>query len=190
MDKRYKGALKRISRRRTIFIVSVCLLLAAAAGLTAAWLTAQSAMMSNGFQKTEVTCKIEDHFDGQLKEDVCIRNTGSIDAYIRVALVPVWKDGENIVGIPASLSDANIVMGSEFNTKWVKGADGYYYCKSPVPDGKVTPVLIDSCTVKTQNGFQFELQIAAQAVQALPVSAVEQAWGCIVDSDGELEVPQ
>ncbi len=190
MNKRYKGALKRIGTKRTVFIMSVGLLLIAAAGLTAAWLTAQSALMTNGFQKTEVTCKIEENFDGQLKEDVCIRNTGNISAYIRVTLVPVWKDGENIAGIPASLSDANIVMGAGFNTQWVKGRDGYYYCTSPVPAGDVTPVLIDSCTVKTLNGYRFELQIAAQALQALPASAVEQVWGCTVDSDGKLEVPQ
>lgn len=190
MNRRYRGAMKRIGRKRTILVISVCLLLITAVGLTAAWLTAQSALMSNGFQKSQVTCNIEDDFNGTIKSDVRIRNTGSIDAYIRVALVPVWKDGENIVGLTASLEDANVVMGAGFNTAWVKGADGYYYCTTPVPDGEVTPVLIDSCTVKTKNGYRFELQIAAQALQALPATAVERVWGCIVRSDGKLEVPR
>lgn len=180
--------LRHIGRKKTVLIASVCLVLMAAAGLTVAWLTAQSALMSNGFQKAEVTCDIEETFDGQTKSDVCIRNTGTISAYIRAALVPVWKDGENIAGISASLSDCDITLGPDFSVQWAKGADGYYYCLLPVPAGDTTPVLIDSCTAPILSGYQFELQITAQAVQALPVTAVQQAWGCGTGTNGKLEV--
>ena len=182
------SALCHGGKKKTILIACTGLLLVAAAGMTVAWLTAQSALMTNNFQKTQVTCKIIENFDGQVKKDVCIRNTGDIPAYIRATLVPVWKDGENVVGIPASFEDCNLTMGS--NAQWISGKDGCYYCTSPVSPQGDTPVLIESCTVNTQNGYQFELQIVAQAVQALPAAAVKQAWGCDVGSDGKLEVEQ
>ncbi len=189
MRMKLAGAWRRLGKRRTVLIVSVCLVLAAAAGLTVAWLTAESALMTNGFQKSSVTCGIEEAFDGHVKSHVAIRNTGDITAYIRAALVPVWKDGGNVAGAAVSPSDYSITMGDGFGTEWVLGADGYYYCVSPVPAGETTPVLIESCTVSVNNGYAFELQIAAQAVQAAPASAVE-VWGCGVDDDGNLEVPQ
>lgn len=184
------NALRHGGKKKIILIACACFLLIAAAGTTVAWLTAQSALMTNNFQKTEVTCEIVENFDNHVKKDVSIRNTGDIPAFIRVTLVPVWKDGDNVVGIPASLEDCSLTMGSGFNAQWVLGKDGYYYCISPIPEGRDTPILIKNCTAETKDGYEFELQIAAQAVQALPAAAVEQAWGCGVGSDGKLEVEQ
>ncbi len=180
-------------KKLAIAFASAAILLIAAAGTTAAWLAAQSATLSNSFEAAEVTCDIDETFSGGVKSDVSIRNTGTMDAYIRVALIPVWKDGDSIAGEAASLGDCTIDWGDDGTAAWALGADGYYYCKLPVAAGGNTPVLIDKCTAAAHGGLRFELQICAQAVQALPVSAVMSVWGSAVTgvaTDGKLEVAE
>ena len=181
--------LKWPRRKRVVLaLVSVGVLLAIAAGSTLAWLGAQSATLSNTFDPAKITCDIDETFSGGVKSDVRIQNTGTIDAYIRVALTPVWKDGGNIAGAEASLDDCTIDWG---DMAWVRGTDGFHYCTVPIPAGGYTPILIDECTADTHDDYQFELQISAQAIQALPASAVTGVWDSAVTgvkTDGTLEV--
>ncbi len=192
---RYIGKKKKRARRIKILLVSAaaCAAIIIGTGTSVAWLGAQSDPISNEFSTAEVTCRISETFSDGLKSDVRIQNTGNMDAYIRTALTPVWKDGDNIAGMPASLSDCSITWNDSFGTIWVCGCDGYYYCKQPIGPGDYTPVLIDECTVSTSGDYRFELQISAQAVQALPVYVVTDIWDSAVttvNTDGTLEVAQ
>ncbi len=182
------NSLKRRRKKALFALAAIGLLAALAAGTTIAWLGAQSAPLVNTFGAAEVTCRVDESFTEGVKSNVSICNTGTMDAYIRVALIPVWKDGDNVAGKAASLADCTIVWG---DAAWVRGADGYYYCTVPTPAGRNTPVLINQCTVRTKNDYRFEMQISAQAIQALPVSAVTGIWGSTVTgvkADGTLEV--
>ncbi len=165
-------------------------LLLAAAGSTVAWLSAQSSTLSNAFDPAAITCETDESFSDGVKSDVSIRNTGTMDAYIRAALIPVWKDGDTIAGEAALLSDCTMDWGDAYGTQWKRGADGFYYCTVPVPAGANTPVLIDECTAASRGGYRFELQISAQAIQALPASVVTGVWSAVssVQADGTLEV--
>lgn len=170
--------------------IAVCLISITIGGMTIAWLTAESNTMENTFQVASVTCAIDETFDNEIKQDVRIQNTGTMDAYIRAALVPIWKDGSNIAGVAALTTDYDIDFGTAYGTDWVLGSDGYYYCKLPISPCAFTPELVDKCKVLTNNGYRFELQIAAQAVQALPTSTVVDIWNPVtsVNLDGTLEV--
>lgn len=191
MKMNIRRALKQLLRRKKLLIlIAASLVLTAAAGTTVAWLSAKSEDLSNTFTVAEVTCEITETFDGEEKSDVGVTNTGTMDAYIRAVLIPVWLDGDTIAGIPASLSDLTIDWGDGYGTEWVLGNDGYYYCTAPIPAGAATPILIDACTVRADGDYRLELQISAQAVQALPAIAVTGIWDAVtaVQADGTLEV--
>ena len=174
----------------------VCILACAAISGSLAWLISAPGPVVNEFIPGEVTIQVDETFDDghTTKQNVSIKNTGNVPAYIRVALVPAWVDDEgNIAAKPASLKlndDCNIAWGKDgsgYEADWFIGSDGFYYCKTVIEPGKSTPILIKSCTVKDgEHKYDFELQIIASAVQSLPTSTVETVWPEVVCTDGTL----
>ena len=174
----------------------VCILACAAVSGSLAWLTSTPGPVVNEFIPGEVTIQVDETFDDEhtTKQNVSIKNTGNVPAYIRVALVPAWVDDEgNIAAKPASLElndDCNIAWGKDgsgYEADWFIGSDGFYYCKTVIEPGASTPILIKSCTVKgEEHEYDFELQVIASAVQSLPTSTVETVWPVVVDPDGRL----
>ncbi|MDY5798528.1 MAG: hypothetical protein SPJ86_06785 [Eubacteriales bacterium] len=174
-----------------LIAVCVCILACAAVSGSLAWLISAPGPVVNEFIPGEVTIQVDETFNGTTKQNVRIKNTGNVPAYIRVALVPAWVDDEgNIAAKPASLNDCTITWGEDGNgyeADWFIGSDGFYYCKTVIePDGS-TPILIKSCTVKGEgHEYDFELQVIASAVQSLPTSTVEKVWPVVVSTDGTL----
>lgn len=174
----------------------VCILACAAVSGSLAWLISTPEPVVNEFTPGEVTIKVVETFDDEhtTKQNVSIKNIGTVPAYIRVALVPAWVDDKgNIAAKPASLElndDCNIAWGKDGNgyeADWFKGSDGFYYCKTFINPGESTPILIKSCTVKDgEHEYDFELQVIASAVQSLPTSTVEKVWPVVVRTDGTL----
>ena len=174
----------------------VCILSCAAVSGSLAWLTSTPGPVVNEFIPGEVTIQVDETFDDEhtTKQNVSIKNTGNVPAYIRVALVPAWVDDEgNIAAKPASLElndDCNIAWGKDgsgYEADWFIGSDGFYYCKTVIEPGASTPILIKSCTVKgEEHEYDFELQVIASAVQSLPTSTVEKVWPVVVSTDGTL----
>lgn len=170
-----KGAKKPFS-----LILAVALLLTVVIGGTIAWLAANSGPVTNAFTPAYVTSEVNETFLNNIKSDVKIENTGNIDAYIRVALVPTWEnEDKSVAPVTASLSDLYIVWGDTYNADWFLGSDGYYYFKAPVAEGYFTSILIKSATVNnnaTSQKYKMNLQILCEAIQSVPASAVESAW--------------
>ena len=174
----------------------VCILACAAVSGSLAWLISTPEHVVNSFIPGEVTIQVDETFDDghTTKQNVSIKNTGNVPAYIRVALVPAWVDDEgNIAAKPASLKlndDCNIAWGKDgsgYEADWFIGSDGFYYCKTVIEPGASTPILIKSCTVKgEEHEYDFELQVIASAVQSLPTSTVETVWPVVVCTDGTL----
>ena len=171
----------------------VCILACAAVSGSLAWLTSTPEHVVNSFIPGEVTIQVDETFDDEhtTKQNVSIKNTGNVPAYIRVALIPAWVDDEgNIAAKPASLDDCTITWvkdGNGYEDDWFIGSDGFYYCKTVIEPGASTPILIKSCTVKDgEHKYDFELQIIASAVQSLPTSTVGEVWPVVVDTDGTL----
>ena len=139
-----KSSGRKLKRCKTgALILSLLLLVTAAVGGTVAYLLTQTEPVTNTFTPSHVTCKVTESFDGTVKKNVNVTNTGDTDAYIRVKLVTyrVNDKGEHIGGtaeIPSFTPGAN----------W-KEFGGYYYYTLPVDSGKQPKVsLISSITLK------------------------------------------
>lgn len=173
----YRG--KRVLKRRRLTplaAAALLMVLVMSVGGTLAWLTAHTNAITNTFTVATPGVKIEEGFDKQTKSNVQVKNTGEVEAYIRVALVPTWEDENgNAVAEPASLDDLSITWGN--SGKWLKGTDGYWYYKEPVAPGYSTEVLLEKATVTTENGYHMNLQVMADSIQADPTRAVTAMWG-------------
>lgn len=167
--------------KKALFIALTAVLLLVTVGTTVAFLITKSDTVSNEFTPTKVTCKVEETFDGNVKQDVCVRNTGDIDAFIRAGVIFNWvndTDGKVHPTTPKENTDYTIVWGQ---TGWQKGADGFMYHLTSVAPGTITADLIESVTpINTPDGYSLQVQILATAIQSAPETAAEDAWDVIV----------
>lgn len=138
------------------------------------------------------------------KTQVVIKNTGNVDAYMRVAIVANWydlygdinnTDGSRTVGyhqIVAPWGGKSAVSEGSFdwfdteNWKYsdpAKGGDGYYYYKYVVKPGYTVkyPIFgtftVGKCPIEfyAQTGH-LEMDLAVQAFDASKVSKIEGYW--------------
>lgn len=175
---------KRSTYGKRVLLASITALFlgAAAVGTSLAFLIDRTGTITNTFTGSEITGTIDETFDGETKTNVAIKNTGDVDAYIRVALVPSWvnDDGE-VYGIASKEETGySLTLSGE---GWQRGDDGFYYCTEKVAAGSSTPVLVEECKplVSKQdsagNELHFELHVIASLIQAEPDQAVKDAWG-------------
>ena len=191
-----KGKREMKALKPRVLLIAVTLIATLAVGGTVAWLAVSTRAVENSFQASQVTSKVDENFNGSVKSNVRIQNTGDIDAYIRVTLVPTWQDDDGYaVAVSASLSDLTFtgLPGNE----WAQGSDGYYYCKNPISPQDYTGYLFTKATVNTtsagyQAGYHMNLQILCDAIQAkggtaAGTAAVEAAgWPVTVNTNGSL----
>lgn len=184
------------TKKSLILLASLAIILLVSVGATLAFLVDKSGPVENTFVPGSVAVEVQESFDNVTKTGVKIKNTGNVDAYIRVAIIPTWEDDEgNPVGVSASLADLTIDWGekggsgteAEPGNGWVKGTDGFWYYTSPVAPQDPTNILIDSATVNTPNGYHMNLQILAQSIQAEGQDSkgnkpIELAWGVDIDN--------
>ena len=178
--------------RLTTMVIATVLLLALAIGGTVAWLSTKDAPIQNKFLPTKVTCEVTEVFDGStgVKSNVNVKNTGTIDAFIRVKLVTyrVNKDNQHIGG-EAEIPTVTLGAGWAYY-------EGYYYYTLPVAPGKQPKTnLTDSMTLtgtyNDADGGKQVIEVMAEAIQSVPEDAVKAAWGVdfSIDADGSLIVP-
>lgn len=178
--------------RLTTMVIATVLLLALAIGGTLAWLSTEYSPIQNKFLPTKVTCEVTEKFNGTTgeKTKVNVKNTGTIDAFIRVKLVTYrTNDQGQHIGGTASLPAFTLGTG------WVKYGDYYYYTKPVAPNQNPETNLTDSMTLigsylDTDGGKQ-AVDVMAEAIQSVPEDAVKAAWGSgfSIGSDGSLIVP-
>lgn len=177
------------SKRKLTLAIAVVLLLCCAVAGTLMYLIDKTNDVTNTFTAAKVTTKVNENFDGTVKKNVTAKNTGDIDAYIRIKLVTyrVNKDGDNIGG---EATIPNFDPGSG----WVKNSQGgfYYYTKPVKPDENPKTDLIGDSGITLQeyndtDGGKQVVEVIAEAIQAQPADAVYDAWGVTV-SNGTLNV--
>ena len=194
---------KRVMKtKKPVALVAILVLLCCAVAGTVAYLVTSTDPVTNTFTPASVTTQVEEEFDGTTKSNVRIKNTGNIDAYIRVAVIVNWADDKgNVSGTPVKDSDyvmdLNIDTGTTTNAPWFKGSDGYYYCKTAVKSVKqdtkdcYTPVLIKSCIKATgaqaPAGYDLQVTILADGIQSEPSNAVAEAWKVVKVGTNGLE---
>lgn len=106
MSRYKKQPMKKVKPKFAV-IVSCLLLLAMVSTTivyTLAYRTNVTETVVNTFDPVDVEIKIDEKFDGEVKEDVGITNTGDIEVYIRfkISVSAIDEDG-NIISLPISL---------------------------------------------------------------------------------------
>lgn len=178
--------------RLAAMVIATALLLALAISGTVAWLTTKGAPITNTFNPSKVACEVTETFNSTtgVKSSVNVKNTGDIDAYIRVKLVTYRtnKQGQHIGGtaaLPEFTPGAN----------WVKYGDYYYYTLPVAAGQKPAANLTDSMTLTAEytdvDGGKQAIDVMAEAIQSVPEAAVKAAWGegFSIANDGSLHVP-
>lgn len=194
---KHDGAKARPARRKahhtgrlTAMVIATALLLALAISGTVAWLTTNDKPITNTFNPSKVACEVTESFDGTVKSSVNVKNTGDIDAYIRVKLVTYRtnEQGQHIGGtaeIPAFTPGAG----------WVAYNGYYYYTKPVAPNAQPENALISSINLTEKyidaDGGRQAIDVMAEAIQSVPEAAVKAAWGdgFSIANDGSLHVP-
>lgn len=183
-----KSARHGIRMNRTaVLLIAVILLISTAVGSTVAFLATRTEPVENSFEYADVSCEVmqDRDTDGSI---VQVKNTGTISAYIRAAVVANWidVDGNIAASVPEGYSyDLTCSSGS-----WAQGKDGFFYYLLPVAPGALTEGSLLTCTVACPENPEYTLsvEVLAEAIQSTPASAVNEAWNVAVDGDGKLSV--
>ena len=173
--------------RTAVLLIAIILLISTAVGSTVAFLATKTEPVENSFEYANVSCKVTQNCDtdGSI---VQVKNTGTISAYIRAAVVANWidADGNIAASVPEGYSyDLTCSSGS-----WAQGKDGFFYYLLPVAPGASTEGNLLTCTVTGPETPEYTLsvEVLAEAIQSTPASAVNEAWNVVVDGDGKLSV--
>lgn len=180
LQKKASTGLRWQVKNAAMLVPALALLLTLSVGGTVAFLVAKGTPVRNEFTPSTVSCQVIEEFNGEVKTDVAIQNTGDTEAYIRAAIVVTWKDakGGNIYAVkPREGEDYSIVLN---NTDWVQSIDGLYYHKEPVAAGQNTQTLIENCSPKDDGkvpaGYELNVEILGSAIQSVPTSVVTAEW--------------
>ena len=180
----------RNKKKIVSIIVSVIAVLAATVGASIAYLQSETSEVKNSFAPVYVDCEVIETFDKITKSDVAVKNTGDIDAYVRVTYIVMWTSESGTVygEAPKAGVDYEIQFGSSL---WHKSSDGFYYYENSLAAEKTSETFIKELTVlkkPPEEGHRLTVHVAATAIQAEPQRAVENAWGVTVGEGGRLIV--
>ncbi len=176
------------NKSKLLIISVIILMLAIVSTVTIAFIIDKTEPVNNTFNYATVSCKVnEESFDGNVKKNVTIENTGEVESYIRAKVVVTWmsEDGTKVTAAkPQENTDYTILYSN--NQNWQLGSDGYWYYTLPVNIGNSTDTLIESSslieTANVPNGFYLSVEIVGSAIQSTPVSAVTEKWNVSVDN--------
>ena len=165
-----------------IILIAGLIVFLSLCGAVIAYMFRQTEYNDNQFTPAEVSCDVLESFDGEKKTSIQVKNTGNIDAYLRVRLVSYWVDADgNVVAKPSSLP--SFVP----NNGWVKGSYDTYYFATPVaPNASTVSLLTDAITLRQEDGCMQVIEVFAEALQSKPTNAVTSAWGVSLDASGAI----
>ena len=179
-------------RIKHLVIAATALCIVAAVGLTLAFMF-KKAEKTNQFIPAEVSCAVREKLDnnevdgtaavGGEKADVRVENTGNVKEFIRLRLVSYYVDANGDIVGTVSSQYPNLSL----KNGWIDGANHTYYYPSPIDPGGMTEILCEPFTLgqmQLADGktvYQV-IEVIAEAVQAEPISAVQEAWGVTVEN--------
>ncbi len=181
--------------RSFVLVVSVLVLLLGIVGASLAYLTMKTPAVKNEFTYGKVSCEVLEDFDGTVKSNVRIKNTGNIPAYIRARVVVTWKNEKGdiygtkpVLGSAADEDNKNYDYSFDYNPSWIcmttdSGGLYFYFPEFIGPDAETDWMLYNFKKNENANvpeGYDLSVEILADAIQSEPVSAVEEAWGVTV----------
>ena len=180
-------------RIKHLLIAAAALCIVAAVGLTLAFMF-KKAEKTNRFIPAEVSCAVREKMDGNEvngtdavggeKSDIRAENTGNVKEFIRLRLISYYVDSNGDIAGTAASQYPNLTI----NNGWIAGANRTYYYPYPVEPGSLTGILCEPFTLgqtQLENGttaYQ-TIEVIAEAVQAEPISAVQESWGVTVENN-------
>lgn len=186
-----KNIIHRISSyRKYIISIGLVLCLGIGAYMTISYLSSGSSLQ-NQFKIASVDPEVIETFDGKVKRNVYVQNKGDIPVYIRAKIMIYYQDTNGyILGdeIPIMARDYTLIFANGLDVNWVQATDGFYYYKNKVDAGNQTTQLIERCEENDpSNDRKLVVDIVAEAIQANPKEAVEEAWTSVkVDNENSL----
>ena len=183
-----------MSRRiKHMLIAATALCIVATVGLTLAFMF-KKAEKINRFIPAEVACAVREKTDGSEvtgiaavgseKSDIRVENTGNVKEFIRLRLVSYYVDSNGDIAGTAASQYPNLTL----KNGWIAGANRTYYYPYPIEPGSLTGILCEPFTLgqtQLENGTMVYqvMEVIAEAVQAEPISAVQETWGVTVTNN-------
>ncbi|MGM9590405.1 MAG: hypothetical protein ACI3V0_09585 [Faecousia sp.] len=154
--------------KQFVLLASVAILLVGVVGGSLAYLLTNTDPVVNTFTPGNVTIEVDEDFDGSVKENVKIENTGNVDAYIRARVVVTWQDDSRNI-YPAQPAEGTDYTISWRKDGWTGPVNGVYTHTNSVAPGGQTGVLFTACQPvanKTPAGYHLVVDVIAEAIQA------------------------
>lgn len=179
------------NKRRSAAVIAVAAAVALAS-VAVAFMLRRAEAQSN-FTPAVVTCAVHEKVNGveytaaqspvagSVKSDITAKNTGDTTVFLRLRLSACWVDGTGkVTGTPSALPQITL------RQNWLDGGNGLYYYALPVEPEQSTTVLCEPMPMKTfvsptGAAVYQQITVLAEAVQALPEKAAQEAWGVTVD---------
>ena len=198
---------KNKSKKTSVLLATLALVLCLAVGVTVAYLTDVTYLVKNIFEPGVVTTEVAENLVDQdgvtVKKDVKIKNTGNVESYIRATYVVNWKNATgDVYGKYEPVEGTDYILklkeySSSDEAKWIQGDDGFYYWTKPVlseeeaPTNCSTGILIERCTVDNRpddlpEGYFLSVEILGSGIQSKPDSTVHKAWPAVEVNSGKL----
>ena len=156
---------RRVGSKRSILtLILVAALLVATVGGTLAYVFTHSDPLTNVFNPSQVSCRVE--------SDLSITNTSDVDAYIRATVVVNWMDGEGNVRATAPVYEITA------NSGWTLQDGIYYYTAEVAVGDKIVAPAAVTCTETAPAGYTLSVEVVAEAIQSTGMGAtsVQDAW--------------
>lgn len=180
------------NKRRSAAVIAVAAAVALAS-VAVAFMLRRAEVQSN-FTPAVVTCAVHEKVNGveytaaqspvagSVKSDITAKNTGNTTVFLRLRLSACWVDAEGkTTGTPSALPQITL------RQNWLDGGDGLYYYALPVEPGESTTVLCEPMQMRTfvsptGAAVYQQITVLAEAVQALPEKAAQEAWDVTVEN--------
>ena len=179
------------NKRRWAAMIAVAAAVALASVAVAFML--RRAEAQSDFTPAVVTCAVHEKVNGaevtgsaasgSVKSDITAENTGSTTVFLRLRLSACWVDGTGkVTGTPSALPKITL------RQNWLDAGDGLYYYELPVEPEQSTTVLCEPMRMGTSvsptgAAVYQQITVLAEAVQALPEKAAQEAWGVTVKNE-------
>lgn len=168
--------------KSSLLLITLVVLLGVLVGSTVAYLVTNTGSIANSFIPAKITTDITEDFDGSVKNNVQVKNTGDVEAFIRATVVVTWQNDEGEIYPNAPVESTDYTVSWTMNG-WLKHTDGYYYYTTSVAPGDTTGVLLTSCqpvSNQAPEGYHLSVEILASAIQSKPEEAVQTSWGVTI----------
>ncbi len=167
--------------RTAILLIAMLLLISTAVGTTVAFLMTNTEPVESSLEYARVSCEATESLGMNASRYVQVKNTGTVNAYIRATYVVNWLDSEKnvVASVPEGYS---YTLTENPSGNWIKGKDGYFYYLTPVAPGYSTAGSLLTCTATYPDHPEYTLsvEILAEAIQSTPKKAIAEAWGVTV----------